>query len=151
MDAPDPQSVRSLMTASVYSISPNDSAQSAARLMLEADVGMLPVEAPGVGAILGVITDRDILVQVMAKALPTSTAVCEFMTVSAETCFADHSVLSAAQQMLEARLHRLVVVDEGRRAVGILTLSDILRAYPSIGSMVQSGLKGAQRQAGDAP
>lgn len=52
MDAPDAQSARSLMTRTVYSISPNDSAQSAARLMSEAGVSMLPVEAPSVGAIL---------------------------------------------------------------------------------------------------
>lgn len=137
MVAHEEQSVRSLMTATVYSISPDDSAQSAARLMLETGVAMLPVEAPGVGAVLGVVTDRDILVQIVASSLPTSTAVCEFMTVSAETCFPDDSVLSAAHKMVESGLFRLVVIDEGRRPVGILSLSDVKREYPAVGSLIE--------------
>lgn len=50
--------VRSVMTPTIYTISPSDSAQSAARLMAETGVGFLPVEYPPLGAILGVISDR---------------------------------------------------------------------------------------------
>ena len=138
MDAPEAHSAASLMTRCVYSISPNDSAQSAARLMLETNVAMLPVEAPSVGAILGVVTVRDLLIEVVAKGLPTSTAVCEFMTVSAETCFANDSVLAVAERMLAAGQHRLVVVDETRRAVGILTLGDIASQHPGVALLVES-------------
>lgn len=140
MGGHEQQTVAALMTPCVYSISPGDSAQSAARLMLEAGVGMVPVEAPGVGAILGVVTDRDIVVKVVAKSIPTTAAVCEFMTVSAETCHPSDNVVSAAQTMLEAKLHRLVVVDESKHAVGILSLSDIVREHPSLGSLIAGGL-----------
>ncbi|MBZ7927661.1 CBS domain-containing protein (plasmid) [Ensifer adhaerens] len=141
MDAPDAQSARSLMTRTVYSISPNDSAQSAARLMSEAGVSMLPVEAPSVGAILGIVTDRDLVVKVVAKGLASTTAVYEFMKVSAETCFADDNILGVAQKMVDAGHRRLVVIDETRRAVGILALNDIVGRHPGVASLVESGLQ----------
>lgn len=62
--------VGSLMTPTPFTISPNDSAQSAARLMAATGVGILPVEVPGVGAIIGVLTDRDIVVSVLAEGTP---------------------------------------------------------------------------------
>lgn len=149
MDVHDQETVETLMTACVYSISPNDSAQSAARLMLETGVGMLPVEVPGVGAILGVVTDRDIVLQVVAKALPTSTTICEFMTVAAETCSPRDSVLSAVEKMAAAQLHRLVVVDEGKRAIGILSLSDVVNVHPSMGSEFATVGEAPHRQTQD--
>jgi len=141
MDAHDQLTVERVMTECVYSISPTDSAQSAARLMLEAGVGMLPVEVPGVGAILGVVTDRDIVTQVVAKALATTTAVSEFMTASAETCERRDNVHTALERMVEAGLHRLVVVDDSNRAVGILSLSDIVREHPSLAEKVAMSRK----------
>ena len=74
--------VRDVMSAQMITISPNDTAQSAARLMLETEVGALPVEVPGVGAIVGIVTDHDIVVSVMARGISNSSTVAEFMTVS---------------------------------------------------------------------
>ncbi|CCE99809.1 inosine-5-monophosphate dehydrogenase [Sinorhizobium fredii USDA 205] len=132
--------VRDVMSRQVYTVSPTDTAQSVARLMKETGVGALPVEVPGVGTILGIVTDRDILVSVVAQALSTSTAVFEFMTVAAESCEEGDSILLAAQKMHDLRIRQLVVVDEKRHAAGIIALADIVRVSPELGELVLEGM-----------
>ncbi|WKL40435.1 CBS domain-containing protein (plasmid) [Sinorhizobium meliloti] len=91
------------MSRQVFTVSPTDTAQSVARLMAETGVGAVPVETPGVGTILGIVTDRDIVTSVVAQGLSSSTAVFEFMTVAAESCEEDDSLLLAAQKMHDLR------------------------------------------------
>lgn len=117
--------VRDVMSAQMVTVSPNDTAQSAARLMLETDVGALPVEVPGVGAIVGIVTDRDIVVLVMARGLSSSSAIAEFMTVSPEVCNENDDTETVADRMRELGVRRLVVVNDDRRVVGIVSLVDI--------------------------
>ena len=117
--------VKDVMSAQIVTISPSDTAQSAARLMLETEVGALPVEVPGVGAIVGIVTDRDIVVSVLARGLSTSTAVAEFMTVSPELCNEDDDTTAVAARMRELSVRRLVVANADRRVVGIVSLVDL--------------------------
>ncbi len=117
--------VKDVMSAQIVTISPSDTAQSAARLMLETKVGALPVEVPGVGAIVGIVTDRDIVVSVLARGLSTSTAVAEFMTVSPELCNEDDDTAAVAARMREFSVRRLVVANGDRRVVGIVSLVDL--------------------------
>jgi len=141
MVAPEqPLRVGDVMSRPVFTVSPTDTAQSVARLMKETGVGAVPVEAPGVGTILGIVTDRDILSSVVARGLSSSTAVFEFMTVSAQSCEEGDSILLAAQKMHDLRIRRLVVVDEKRQAAGIVSLADITRASPELGGLVLEGL-----------
>lgn len=122
--------VKDVMSAQIVTISPNDTAQSAARLMLEMQVGALPVEVPGVGALVGIITDHDIVVSVTARGLSTSTTVAEFMTVSPEACNENDDTAIAASRMSEFGVRRLVVVNDERRVVGIVSLVDIPARTP---------------------
>ncbi len=117
--------VKDVMSAQIVTVSPNDTAQSAARLMLETEVGALPVEVPGVGAIVGIITDRDIVVSVLARGLSTSTTIAEFMTVSPEVCNENDETATVAGRMREIAVRRLVVVNDERRVVGIVSLVDL--------------------------
>lgn len=117
--------VKDVMSAQIVTASPNDTAQSAARLMLETEVGALPVEVPGIGAIVGIITDRDIVVSVLAKGLSTSTSIAEFMTVSPEVCNENDETVAVATRMRDLAVRRLVVVNDDRRVVGIVSLVDI--------------------------
>lgn len=132
--------VRDVMSRQVFTVSPTDTAQSVARLMAETGVGAVPVETPGVGTILGIVTDRDIVTSVVAQGLSSSTAVFEFMTVAAESCEEDDSLLLAAQKMHELRIRRLVVVNGKRHAAGIVALGDISRANPELGGLVLEGI-----------
>ena len=117
--------IKDVMSAQIVTVSPNDTAQSAARLMLETEVGALPVEVPGVGAIVGIITDRDIVVSVLARGLSTSTAIAEFMTVSPEVCNENDETAKVAARMREIAVRRLVVVNDARHVVGIVSLVDL--------------------------
>lgn len=117
--------VKDVMSAQIVTVSPSDTAQSAARLMLETEVGALPVEVPGVGAIVGIVTDRDIVVSVLSRGLSTSTAVAEFMTVSPELCNEDDDTTAVAARMRELSVRRLVVANADRRVVGIVSLVDL--------------------------
>ena len=117
--------VKDVMSAQIVTVSPNDTAQSAARLMLETEVGALPVEVPGVGAIVGIITDRDIVASVLAQGLSTSTAIAEFMTVSPEVCNEGDDTVTTAARMRHFGVRRLVVVNDDRRVVGIVSLVDL--------------------------
>lgn len=117
--------VKDVMSAQIVTVSPSDTAQSAARLMLETDVGALPVEVPGVGAIVGIITDRDIVVSVLARGLSTSTTIAEFMTVSPEVCDERDDTDTVAERMRERGVRRLVVVNADHRVVGIVSLVDL--------------------------
>ncbi len=123
--------VKELMSAQIVTISPNDTAQSAARLMLETEVGALPVEVPGVGAIVGIVTDHDIVVSVMARGLSTSTTVAEFMTVSPEACNENDDPAIAAARMRAFGVRRLVVVNDDRQVVGIISLVDMPAEIPA--------------------
>lgn len=119
--------VRDAMTKQVVTISPNDSAQSAARLMNAMNIGILPVEVPGTGRVVGIVTDRDLVLSVFADGLSGSTALYEFMTVSAEVCHPDDDVDTVIEKMCELDLRRLVVVDSDLRVVGVITRSDVER------------------------
>lgn len=122
--------VKDVMSAQIVTVSPNDTAQSAARLMLETEVGALPVEVPGVGAIVGIVTDHDIVVSVMARGLSNSAAIAEFMTVSPEVCNENDDTAAVAKRMRELDVRRLVVVNDDRRVVGIISLVDIPAGKP---------------------
>ena len=123
--------VKDVMSAQIVTVSPNDTAQSAARLMLETEVGALPVEVPGVGAIVGILTDRDIVVSVLARGLSTSTTIAEFMTVSPEVCNENDDTAAVAARMREFAVRRLVVVNDDRHVVGIVSLVDVQNEKPA--------------------
>ncbi|PII38404.1 inosine-5-monophosphate dehydrogenase [Sinorhizobium meliloti CCBAU 01290] len=131
--------VRDVMSRQVFTVSPTDTAQSVARLMAETGVGAVPVETPGVGTILGIVTDRDIVTSVVAQGLSSSTAVFEFMTVAAESCEEDDSLLLPPRRARTAH-RRLVVVNGKRHAAGIVALADIRRVNPELGGLVLEGI-----------
>ncbi len=113
---PDPQTVR-----------PGDTLQSAARLMDELNVGVLPVVDGG--ALLGVLTDRDIVVRsTSAGQDPGSATVADAMTTDARTLSGDASVDEAVEMMEEHQLRRVPVVDGSGRLVGIVSLGDLAAA-----------------------
>ena len=117
---------RDVMTRQVVTAAPNDSVQAIARLMADIDTGAIPIEVPGVGNLVGVITDRDIVLRVVAEGLASTTAVSEIMTVGIENCQEDDDIDDVARRMTELSMRRLVVYDVNRELSGIVTLHDIV-------------------------
>jgi CBS domain-containing protein len=76
---------------------------------------------------IGMITDRDLTVRVLAAGLdPQATRVSEIMTPSPTTISEDESIETAVGYMRAGRFRRLPVVGRDGRLVGILSLDDVL-------------------------
>ena len=111
------------MTRKVRVASPDDTIQQAARIMAEADAGVLPVGQDD--RLVGMITDRDIAVRGVAQGKGLDTKVREVMTAEVKYCFEDEDLDHVARNMGEQQVRRLPVMNRDNRLVGILSLGDI--------------------------
>jgi len=115
-----------IMTAEVVTIAPNDSAQQAAYMMREQNLGFLPVCDPD-GRVLGTITDRDLAIRVCSEAGDASAIpVAEVMTSEVVACLPDEEITYAERLMAKYRKSRILVVDLAGRLLGVISLSDIV-------------------------
>ncbi|HEY6084978.1 MAG TPA: CBS domain-containing protein [Nitrospira sp.] len=118
------QQIKDIMTPQAEVISPDATAEDAAAIMKNLDIGVLPVcdEA----GLVGVLTDRDLVVRVLAaKRDPKATLVGEAMTPSVVYCFEDEDIDHAASLLAEQQVRRLPVLDRERKLVGVISLGDI--------------------------
>ena len=116
--------VSEVMTRGVRTMTPNESIVQAAQAMEALDVGSLPV-CDG-QSLVGLVTDRDIVVRGVAQGRsPNDTPLSEVMSQEVCWCFEDQSVDEVAQQMQEAQIRRMPVVDREKHLVGMLALGDI--------------------------
>jgi CBS domain-containing protein len=116
--------VKDVMTAHAECISPSDSIQHAARRMRDLDVGALPICDND--RLAGIITDRDIVVRGVCEACDAQTTPVEdVMTPHITYCFEDQEVQEAAELMRQKKIRRLVVLNRGKRLVGIFSLGDL--------------------------
>jgi CBS domain-containing protein len=112
------------MTQVVQSIPADTSVETAARMMRTHDVGLLPVGDKE--NIVGVITDRDIVIRAIALGLDTKhTPVSNVMSTNRYYCFEDQDIEDACFMMEEKQVRRMMVFDRQRDLVGILSLDDV--------------------------
>jgi len=115
--------VKEAMSRDVKTVSPDQALQDAARIMLDMDVGALPVDEND--ELVGMITDRDIAVRGIAAGKGASARVHEVMSREVRYCFEDEDTARVARNMAEQQIRRLPVVDRNKRLVGILALADL--------------------------
>ena len=116
--------ISDVMTANVQVVAPDETLVEAARMMREQDTGFLPV-CDG-DKILGSITDRDIVVRAVSAGLdPSRTIVRQAMSSGIQWCFDSDDAKDAAEKMQEHQIRRLIVVDEKKRLVGVVSLGDL--------------------------
>src|SRR5919197_3204922 len=121
--------VRHAMTESPKTLGPDMSAADAAGLMAQFDVGAIPVS--GDDGLVGLVTDRDIVVRVVAKRRdPVGVPLGEIATQSLFTVTPDTQLSDAMEMMAEHKVRRLPVVKDGE-LVGILALGDAALAAAS--------------------
>jgi CBS domain-containing protein len=131
------ETVSQAMTASPRSIASSESVVQAARMMASEDVGSLPVVEGD--QLVGIVTDRDLVIQVLAKDLdPSKVTISEVASDNPVVAKPDEPLDAALQRMAREQVRRLPVVDDGR-LVGILAQADVARtAQPeSTGEMVE--------------
>ena len=116
--------VNEAMTRDVRIANPEQSIRDVAEIMADCDVGSLPVGEND--RLVGMITDRDIIVRATAEGRdPKTTLVKAAMTPGVVYVYEDQDIEEAAALMKERQIRRLVVLDRTKRLVGILSLGDI--------------------------
>lgn len=120
-----------LMSSQVSCVDPDSTVQQAALIMRDENIGFLPV-CDAQGRVLGTITDRDIAVRVVAGNLPASEAVVRFMTPRAVACRSTDDVNYAEELMSQEKVSRILCINERGQLEGVISLSDIVDADPSI-------------------
>ena len=140
------RTVRDVMVRDVVSIEPSASLTDAARVMEEANIGMLPVVQDG--ELVGVITDRDIVVRAVAQdADPASTAVGDCVSVNAIVAHAEWTTDRAMQTMAQAQVGRLPVLDDDEQLIGVVTLSSMAFRAPEKDEALEAAQEVSRRSA----
>lgn len=115
-----------VMQRPVRAVGEDDSIERAARLMQEAHVGFLPVRSSD-GRVVGVLTDRDIVVRAIAIGMPASTRIRDVMTREVVACRSRDDLFVAETLMRTRHTSRVLCVDEDGTPVGVISFSDLAR------------------------
>jgi len=132
-----------IMTPNPELVTPDDSVIDVARIMERENVGVVPVvESRDTRKAIGVITDRDIVVRVVAQGRdPNAVAnLREVMTQELVTCSPNDDDETCKGLMAEHQLRRILVVDEHGSLIGVVSQADLARELPreKVGETVQA-------------
>ena len=116
--------VEDVMTADVSFVGPDTSILEIARKMRDGDIGSVPVVDND--RLVGMVTDRDLVVRVIAEGGDARTKTArDAMSPGILYCFADESVEAVLENMGDQQIRRLPVVDREKRLVGVVSLGDL--------------------------
>ena len=113
-----------IMKRSVECVSPREAVQSAAAKMRDENVGFLPV-CEDDGAVLGVVTDRDLAIRILAEGRDGTMPVEEVMSREVISCGAGEELEEAEKLMASRHKSRVMCTDRNGRLIGVISLSDI--------------------------
>ena len=121
------QKVADVMTSNPECVTESDSIRQVARLMVECNCGALPViQSEGNKRVIGMITDRDIVVRVIAEGKSVEGAtVADAMSRGVHTVKTDQALDSVYKIMAEEQIRRIPVVDQDDRIIGIVSVADV--------------------------
>jgi CBS domain-containing protein len=123
-------SIRDLMTQTPTCCTPQTPINEVARMMVEEDCGLVPVvENLQDLRLVGVVTDRDLVVRILAKDIdPAAAMVHQAMSEEIATLGVDAGIGECARVMSEMQVRRVPIVDGGGRVIGIVAQADLARA-----------------------
>jgi CBS domain-containing protein len=128
--------IQEVMTADVSYVGPDAPILEIARKMRDADIGSMPVVDDD--RLIGMVTDRDIVVRIVAEGADLGTATARAaMSPGILYCFEDDTVEQVLENMGDQQIRRLPVVNRDKRLVGLVSLGDL-------------SLTGKRRAAGEA-
>jgi len=118
---------REVMTKDPAYCSASDSIVKVAELMKQQDVGSVPVvESAGNRRLVGIVTDRDVVVKVVASGKSVEQAtVKDAMTPNPAVCREDDDLDQAVKLMKERQVRRMPIVDAGGQLSGIIAQADV--------------------------
>jgi CBS domain-containing protein len=124
---------KDIMTPQPVSCAPHDSAQKAARLMVEHDCGVIPIVEGADRRLAGIVTDRDLSNAVVAEGKDAGTVrLKECMTGQVIAANEDDDTEILLNLMVENQIRRIPVCDKDDRLVGIVSIGDIIRQQSDI-------------------
>jgi len=122
--------IRDVMTPDIEVVSPEDTLKTAVQLMADLDYDALPVSEDN--HLIGVITSRDVAVQVVRKNQGAGEiTVGEAMSPDVLYCFENEPVNTVVRKMSDWWVRRLPVVKQNKRLIGTVTLADLAASETS--------------------
>ncbi|MGR4862901.1 CBS domain-containing protein [Caulobacter sp. LARHSG274] len=120
--------VSDAMTGQVSTAAPTDSIRKVAQVMAHIDSGVVPVVEGG--KVVGLVTDRDIVLRVVAESRSFDSPVSEAMSEGEVQSVREDDILAdATAKMASHQIRRLVVLNDAGQLAGILSLGDVAKDY----------------------
>jgi CBS domain-containing protein len=105
------------------------------------------VDARDASQPVGIVTDRDLVLELIAEGLdPAVFTAGDIMSVNPVRARLDMDALDAVRLMADQRVHRLLVVDEADRLMGIVTMEDVLELLTQGLAKLAAGAVGARER-----
>lgn len=114
-----------VMSRFVHTVESTTAMGDTARIMGLFDIGMMPVVDDG--ELVGVVTDRDLVVRGMAEGLHPGTSVVRVMTTEVKSCREEESFDDVLHRMGLEQVRRMPVCDRHGKLVGVVSLVDLAR------------------------
>lgn len=122
-----PDSLAKLSLRKAITTSPDRTIGDCARVMAEHRISCLPVLEDE--RLVGMLTDRDLRNRVLAKDLPTGTAVRDVMTPRPATVTESAAPSDAVVEMMRLGIHHLPVVDAENRLIAVVSSGDLMKTH----------------------
>ncbi|MCE0722427.1 MULTISPECIES: CBS domain-containing protein [Legionella] len=117
--------VKEIMTSKPEFLLTTATITEAAKKMRELDTGFLPIGDKAKDKIVGILTDRDLVISALANKNPLDTPVKNVMHKDVWYCFENDDVKKAYESMKEKQIRRLIVLNKDKKLSGVLSLGDI--------------------------
>jgi len=123
--------VREIMTSNVECLGPESSLKEIAQEMKSLDVGFIPICEND--RLVGTVTDRDIVIRHVADGRDVNTTqVREIMSREIIYAFEEDDVKTVAERMREKDVRRILILDENKRLVGVVSIGDISKVEEKV-------------------
>jgi CBS domain-containing protein len=128
--------LKDAMTQDPVVVTADSTILEVAEIMRDYDVGMMPVVEND--NLIGVITDRDIVIRAVAEDLDMQTKIIDVMSDDVFCGYEDDTFQRASQLMIKHQVRRLPVINRDNRLVGIVSLSDMAEVRSEIGPATEA-------------
>ncbi|MEO1969868.1 MAG: CBS domain-containing protein [Sphingomonadaceae bacterium] len=117
--------IKECMSRDVWTIREDTTLRSAAEMMAKHDLGSLPVAKDA--KLVGMLTDRDIALRGIGQGCGPDVKAAQVMSKEILYCHADDEIDGVLANMGDQQVRRLVVIDEDRDLVGIVSIGDLAK------------------------
>ena len=118
--------VKDIMTKAIISVNTETTVSQIAKMMAQSGIGAVLVKKNE--HLAGIITDRDYATKIVSHNLSFDTPVGEIMSSPLITINYDESIIAAAERMINKKIRKLAVTDNGN-IVGLVTSTDLIKQF----------------------